>query len=277
MPRGRRARSLLTGPEKRAIAARLAAGGEALVAALDALDGVAGRVREASVLDKAAHADWQEALRTAARAASKRHGSRSRRRSPTSSAAGQTRSTRSPAGGRRSGRCWRCGRRSPWRWCGSDWCWAATSRPPRGSRRASASERRAVTAIGVGVDLVEVYRVWPRSSPTRDRACSSACSRRPSGLLRESPGPRDSRGGSTRRQGGGLQSAAGERRGSGDWLAGDRGDPRAGRPAGCSIERACSGPGQAAGGWSGCCCRCRTPIKPPWLWSYCLEFPTILL
>src|SRR5216683_7498482 len=41
--------------------------GEALVAALDALDGVAGRVREASVLDKAAHADWQEALRTAAR------------------------------------------------------------------------------------------------------------------------------------------------------------------------------------------------------------------
>jgi len=67
MPRGRRRRSLLTGPEKRAIAARLAAGGEALVAALDALDGVAGRVREASVLDKAAHADWQEALRTAAR------------------------------------------------------------------------------------------------------------------------------------------------------------------------------------------------------------------
>src|SRR3989454_6728343 len=67
MPRGRRRRSLLTGPEKRAIAARLAAGGEALVAALDALDGVAGRVREASVLDKAAHAEWQEALRTAAR------------------------------------------------------------------------------------------------------------------------------------------------------------------------------------------------------------------
>ena len=67
MPRGQRRRSLLTGPEKRAIAARLAAGGETLVAALDALDGVTGRVREASVLDKAAHADWQEALRTAAR------------------------------------------------------------------------------------------------------------------------------------------------------------------------------------------------------------------
>src|SRR5258705_8955106 len=67
MPRGRRRRSLLTGPEKRAIAARLAAGGETLVAALDALDAAAARVREASVLDKGAHAEWQEALRTAAR------------------------------------------------------------------------------------------------------------------------------------------------------------------------------------------------------------------
>src|SRR2546427_1156656 len=38
-----------------------------LVAALDALDAVATRVREASVLGKAAHAEWQEALRTAAR------------------------------------------------------------------------------------------------------------------------------------------------------------------------------------------------------------------
>src|SRR5256885_14700947 len=42
---------------------------------------------------------------------------------------------------------------------GSDWCWAATCPPPHGSRRASASERRAVTAIGGGVDLVEVSRV----------------------------------------------------------------------------------------------------------------------
>jgi hypothetical protein len=67
MPRGLRRRRLLTGPEKRAIAARLAAGGEPLVAALDALDAVATRVRDASVLDKAAHAEWQEALRTAAR------------------------------------------------------------------------------------------------------------------------------------------------------------------------------------------------------------------
>src|SRR5216117_545340 len=66
-PRRRRRRLLLAGSEKRAIAARLAAGGETLVAALDALDAVAGRVRDASVLDKGAHADWQEALRTAAR------------------------------------------------------------------------------------------------------------------------------------------------------------------------------------------------------------------
>jgi len=67
MPRRPRRRRLLTASEKRAIAARLAAGGETLVAALDALDAVAARVREASVLDKAAHAEWQEALRTAAR------------------------------------------------------------------------------------------------------------------------------------------------------------------------------------------------------------------
>jgi len=37
------------------------------VAALDALDQTAARVREASVLDKEIHAEWQEALRTAAR------------------------------------------------------------------------------------------------------------------------------------------------------------------------------------------------------------------
>ena len=67
MPRGPRRRLLLAASEKRAIAARLAAGGETLVAALDALDAVGARVREASVLDKAAHVEWQEALRTAAR------------------------------------------------------------------------------------------------------------------------------------------------------------------------------------------------------------------
>src|SRR5881392_1622509 len=67
MPRRARRLRLLAASEKRAIVARLAAGGEALVAALDALDAVAVRVREASVLDKAAHTDWQEALRTATR------------------------------------------------------------------------------------------------------------------------------------------------------------------------------------------------------------------
>src|SRR3989441_202811 len=51
-------RRLLTGPEKRAIAARLAAGGEPLVAALEALHAVANRVREARLLDQAAAAGW---------------------------------------------------------------------------------------------------------------------------------------------------------------------------------------------------------------------------
>jgi len=67
MPRRPRRQRLLAGAERRAIVARLAAGGETLVAALDTLDAVAGRVREASVLDKGTHAEWQEALRSAAR------------------------------------------------------------------------------------------------------------------------------------------------------------------------------------------------------------------
>src|SRR5205823_937589 len=53
--------------EERAIAARLAAGGEAFVAALDALDGAGLLVRDAGVLDKTLHAEWQDALRAAAR------------------------------------------------------------------------------------------------------------------------------------------------------------------------------------------------------------------
>jgi hypothetical protein len=67
MPARQRRRRRLAGSEKRAIAARLAAGGEPLVAALDALEAAAGRVREASVLDKTVHAEWQDALRAAAR------------------------------------------------------------------------------------------------------------------------------------------------------------------------------------------------------------------
>ncbi|HEV8265149.1 MAG TPA: hypothetical protein VGQ06_09365 [Gemmatimonadales bacterium] len=66
-PRLRLRRHLLAGAEKRAIAARLGTGGAAFVAALDELEATAARVRTASVLDKGAHADWQEALRTAAR------------------------------------------------------------------------------------------------------------------------------------------------------------------------------------------------------------------
>lgn len=57
----------LAAAEKRAIAARFGTGGGSFVAALDELDAAAERVREASVLDKDAHAVWQEALRTAAR------------------------------------------------------------------------------------------------------------------------------------------------------------------------------------------------------------------
>lgn len=67
MPRRLRRRRRLARSEKRAIGARLAAGGETLVAALDALETAAARVGGASVVDKAAHAEWQEALRTAAR------------------------------------------------------------------------------------------------------------------------------------------------------------------------------------------------------------------
>src|SRR2546425_6244526 len=67
MPRRRWRRRLLSTSEKRAIAARLTTGGEPFVAALDALDAVVARVRDATVLDKGAHGEWQEALRSAAR------------------------------------------------------------------------------------------------------------------------------------------------------------------------------------------------------------------
>ncbi len=67
MPRRRWGRRLLSGAERRAIAARLASGGEPFIAAVDALEAASGRAREASVLDREAHAEWQDALRTAAR------------------------------------------------------------------------------------------------------------------------------------------------------------------------------------------------------------------
>src|SRR5207247_9108383 len=67
VPARRWPRGLPSTSEKRAIAARLTTGGEPFVAALDALDAVAARVRDATVLDKGAHGEWQEALRSAAR------------------------------------------------------------------------------------------------------------------------------------------------------------------------------------------------------------------
>lgn len=67
MPRRRWQRRLLALPERRAIAARLAAGGEAFVAALRALDDAGDAVRRASVLERDTHVAWQEALRASAR------------------------------------------------------------------------------------------------------------------------------------------------------------------------------------------------------------------
>jgi len=66
-PRRRLRRALLTNAEKRAIAARLGTGGGTFVAALDELEAAAARVADASVLEKDAHAAWQEALRTVTR------------------------------------------------------------------------------------------------------------------------------------------------------------------------------------------------------------------
>jgi hypothetical protein len=67
LPRRRLRRHLLTNAERRAIAARLGTGGGTFVVALDALEAAATRVADASVLEKDAHAAWQEALRTVAR------------------------------------------------------------------------------------------------------------------------------------------------------------------------------------------------------------------
>ena len=66
-PRRRLRRLPLTSAEKRAIAARLGTGGGTFVAALDELEAAAARAADASVLEKDAHAGWQDALRTVAR------------------------------------------------------------------------------------------------------------------------------------------------------------------------------------------------------------------
>src|SRR6266513_1436230 len=67
MRRRRLRRHVLSNAEKRAIVARLGTGGGAFVAALDELEAAAAQVADASVLEKNAHAAWQEALRTVAR------------------------------------------------------------------------------------------------------------------------------------------------------------------------------------------------------------------
>jgi len=67
LPQRRLRRLLLNNAEKRAIAARLGTGGGTFVAALDELEAAAARAAQASVLEKDAHADWQDALRTVAR------------------------------------------------------------------------------------------------------------------------------------------------------------------------------------------------------------------
>ena len=67
LPRLRLRALRLSGAEKRAIAARLGTGGGTFVAALDELEAAAARAADASVLEKDAHAGWQDALRTVAR------------------------------------------------------------------------------------------------------------------------------------------------------------------------------------------------------------------
>ncbi len=128
MPQRRWRRRLLSTPEKRAVGART----------------LNGRKRCA-----------------VPRAGSRRRGSPSRRWRPRRSGAGARRSKRWNVGDRRSGRCSSSGLRSPRRCCGWGWCSAATFPLRYGSPRASASRAGApaVSAIGVGVDLVEVARV----------------------------------------------------------------------------------------------------------------------
>ena len=67
MPGRLRLARRLSSAEQRAIAARLAGGGGPLIAALDELDAIVPRARDASVLDTDAHQEWQAALCTAAR------------------------------------------------------------------------------------------------------------------------------------------------------------------------------------------------------------------
>jgi hypothetical protein len=120
VPRRRLRRLLLTTGEKRAIVARLGTCGGTFVAALDELETAATRAGDASVLEKDAHAAWQEALRTVARG-SRRHGSHWKMKWKRSTNAGSPRSTRSPRGAPSSGRCCSPGSRLASCCCGSAW------------------------------------------------------------------------------------------------------------------------------------------------------------
>jgi len=117
-PRLQLRRHHLSNAEKRAIVARLGTGGGPFVAALDELEAAAAHAANASVLEKDAHATWQDALRTVARrleaawlALEAEVEAERERWNP--------RSRRSPPGDRRSGRSSSCGCHSPCCWLGS--------------------------------------------------------------------------------------------------------------------------------------------------------------
>jgi hypothetical protein len=67
MPAHRRRRRLVAAAERRAVAARLGAGGAGFVDALDRVAIAVQGAADANVLDHAAHRAWQDALQTTAR------------------------------------------------------------------------------------------------------------------------------------------------------------------------------------------------------------------
>ena len=67
MPRRKRRARRLTGAERRALTARLSAGGAPLVTALDELTRAAAHLRAQEALDDEAHHAWQDAVQTAGR------------------------------------------------------------------------------------------------------------------------------------------------------------------------------------------------------------------
>jgi len=67
MPRRKRRARKLVGVERRALVARLSAGGAGLVEALDEVDRTAAALRDSTALDDDAHGAWRDAVQTAAR------------------------------------------------------------------------------------------------------------------------------------------------------------------------------------------------------------------